>query len=199
MGKSLSKITTEMNTQIERILDACPIACLVFDEHLQAIDCNAITVEISGTKTKEELITTFQDFSPTNQSDGEDSRLKIQRYLIAAWETGREQLELLSDTKVNIDGVENGQKALDRIAEHPSKYDLILMDMQMPVMDGLTATRKIRQMSIPNAKTIPIYAMTANAFKEDEEQCIAAGMNGFFSKPVDFVKLYGVLEKEFDS
>ena len=72
-------------------------------------------------------------------------------------------------------------------------YDLILMDMNMPVMDGLLATQKIRQ-SRRNAE-IPILAMTANAFVEDRNQCIAAGMNDFISKPVELDVLYAKLEK----
>lgn len=67
------------------------------------------------------------------------------------------------------------------------------MDMQMPKMDGLTATKLIRQLE--TGKDIPIVAMTANAFNEDEERCIAAGMNDFVSKPVDPDRLYSTLLK----
>ena len=75
----------------------------------------------------------------------------------------------------------------------PGTHALIFMDMQMPKMDGLTATKLIRQLE--TGKDIPIVAMTANAFNEDEERCIAAGMNDFVSKPVDPDRLYSTLLK----
>jgi signal transduction histidine kinase/CheY-like chemotaxis protein len=86
---------------------------------------------------------------------------------------------LLEDSGCEIIEAENGQIALNLIREN--EYDLVLMDMQMPVMDGLTATREIRKFN----KDIPIIAMTANAFKEDAERCIAAGMNTHIAKPID--------------
>jgi signal transduction histidine kinase/peptidoglycan/xylan/chitin deacetylase (PgdA/CDA1 family) len=86
---------------------------------------------------------------------------------------------LLEEYGCIIDEAENGQIALDMAQENP--YDLVLMDMQMPVMDGLTATRELRRLGL----TIPIIAMTANAFKEDAEACIAAGMNAHVAKPID--------------
>jgi CheY-like chemotaxis protein len=90
----------------------------------------------------------------------------------------------LEDTGCVIEEAENGAVALDLISrsrEQGKHYDLILMDMQMPVMDGLTATREIRLFD----KNTPIIAMTANAFKEDADACIAAGMNAHISKPLD--------------
>jgi signal transduction histidine kinase/DNA-binding response OmpR family regulator/PAS domain-containing protein len=87
--------------------------------------------------------------------------------------------DLLEDTGCIIDEAENGQIALDMVVDQ--HYDLILMDMQMPVMDGLTATKRIRTF---DAET-PIIAMTANAFREDAEACLAAGMNAHISKPLD--------------
>jgi signal transduction histidine kinase len=86
---------------------------------------------------------------------------------------------LLEDTGCIIDEAENGQVAVNMVKN--TAYSLILMDMQMPVMDGLTATREIRKFN----KDIPIIAMTANAFKEDAEACISAGMNAHVAKPID--------------
>jgi CheY-like chemotaxis protein len=77
----------------------------------------------------------------------------------------------------------------------PGAYDLILMDMQMPVMDGLEATRRIRAMRNDYFKKVPIVAMTANAFEEDRKAALDAGMNEHVAKPIDVEKLKKVLRK----
>ena len=90
----------------------------------------------------------------------------------------------------------NGQEAVDDFAAHdPGYYDVILMDIQMPVMDGLEATRQIRKLERPDARTVPIVAMTANAFDEDMKKSIESGMNGHVAKPVDIETLLGVIGK----
>jgi len=94
-------------------------------------------------------------------------------------------ITLLEDTKIRIDSAENGKIAVAMFRENPDKYDLIIMDIQMPEMDGYQATMAIRAMQTPQAKTIPIIAMTANAFKEDVDRCIESGMNDHLAKPID--------------
>jgi len=84
-------------------------------------------------------------------------------------------------------------EAVRMFVEAPYKYDLIFMDIQMPEMDGYEATRRIRALDIPAAKTIPIVAMTANVFKEDIEKCLDAGMDGHVGKPLDFEEVLGKL------
>ena len=78
----------------------------------------------------------------------------------------------------------------------PGTFDLILMDIMMPVMDGLTAARTIRALDRQDAKTIPIIAMTANAFREDAERCMEAGMNAHLAKPLDDEKIKQTISEE---
>jgi len=94
-------------------------------------------------------------------------------------------IALLEETHITIDIAENGAIAVSKFRENPEKYDLIIMDVQMPEMDGYEATRTIRAMDTPKAKNIPIIAMTANAFKEDVDRCLEAGMNDHLAKPID--------------
>ena len=90
----------------------------------------------------------------------------------------------------------NGEQALEVFQNHASKtFDAVLMDVMMPVMDGLTATRAIRNLDRPDTKTIPIIAMTANAFAEDVEKCIAAGMDAHIAKPVEIETIKRVICK----
>ncbi|MDR0615257.1 MAG: response regulator [Synergistaceae bacterium] len=95
-------------------------------------------------------------------------------------------MTLLEPSEAAIDCAENGAEAVRMFSDAPDKYDMILMDVQMPEMDGYEATRLIRALNVPRAKEIPIIAMTANVFKEDIEKCIDAGMNGHVGKPLDF-------------
>ena len=97
---------------------------------------------------------------------------------------------VLEDVGALVTRVEDGQQAVELFKEKPAgTFDAILMDLMMPVMDGYTATRKIRSLERSDAKTIPIIAMTANAFREDAEKCIAVGMNAHLAKPLDIEKV----------
>ena len=97
---------------------------------------------------------------------------------------------VLEDVGALITRAENGQQALELFKEKPAgTFDVILMDLMMPVMDGYTVTRKIRELERSDAKTVPIIAMTANAFQEDAEKCIAVGMNAHLAKPLDIEKM----------
>ena len=102
-------------------------------------------------------------------------------------------LTLLEDTLLTIDCAENGRIAVETFTKYPEKYDAIFMDIQMPEMDGYEATEIIRSLDLPNAKDIPIIAMTANAFREDIEKCLSVGMNSHVGKPIDFEEVLEML------
>jgi CheY-like chemotaxis protein len=116
---------------------------------------------------------------------------------------------ILEDTGVDIQWAENGRKAVSAYTAHPERFDLILMDLQRPEMDGYEATRHIRvfeeerRKAFPAAESpgsaamphIPIIAMTANVFKEDIEQCRRAGMDGHIGKPINIDELFAVLRR----
>jgi CheY-like chemotaxis protein len=91
--------------------------------------------------------------------------------------------------------VENGKQALEMLQKHPQRFSIVLMDVQMPVMDGFEATKQIRIAESAKKIHIPIIAMTAHAMKGDKEQCIAAGMDNYLSKPVNPEELYEMVEK----
>jgi signal transduction histidine kinase len=92
---------------------------------------------------------------------------------------------LVEHTEIDIDFARDGREALDMFTAEPDRYEMILMDIHMPEMDGYEATRRIRASGHENAATIPIVAMTANVFREDIERCKAAGMNDHLGKPID--------------
>ncbi len=95
-------------------------------------------------------------------------------------------LEILSMEGFVTDHARNGKEALEMFEKSEiGAYDLILMDMQMPVMDGCTASREIRKLEREDAKSIPIYACTANTFQEDRDSALESGMNDFLTKPID--------------
>ncbi|MDR1740949.1 MAG: response regulator [Synergistaceae bacterium] len=104
-------------------------------------------------------------------------------------------ITLLEPTGLAIDCAVNGAEAVRMFSENPDKYDAVFMDVQMPEMDGLEATRRIRALSIPAAKTVPIVAMTANVFREDVERCLEAGMNDHVGKPIDILEVLARLRK----
>ena len=102
---------------------------------------------------------------------------------------------VLSMREMQVDHAENGRIAVEMFGEHEEGYyDAVLMDMRMPEMDGLEATRRIRAMNRPDAKSIPIIALTANAFDEDVQHSMQAGLNAHLSKPVEPDILFETLE-----
>lgn len=133
-----------------------------------------------------------QTADDANQYDFRGKRIlvvednEINRMLVA---------EILRETGILIDEVENGAECLQQLRSKPYKYDMIVMDIQMPVMDGLKATAAIRAMEEQWAQEIPVIALTANAFKEDQEACYAAGMNDYIAKPLEITDLMKKIKK----
>ncbi|MDR1856011.1 MAG: response regulator [Desulfovibrio sp.] len=102
---------------------------------------------------------------------------------------------LLEETGVDIVFASDGEEATEAFAADPESFDLILMDIHMPGVDGYEATRRIRASGLPGAQTIPIIAMTANVFKEDVDRCLACGMNDHLGKPIDMDAVVAMLLK----
>ena len=95
-----------------------------------------------------------------------------------------------------VETAENGQEALDKVSSsQPGEIDIILMDIQMPVMDGYEATRRIRKLENPDLASVPILAMIANAFTEDREMAEKCGMDGFLTKPINIDEVMLTLKK----
>lgn len=139
--------------------------------------------------------------APTGSVDS-DSKRKPYNFsgytilLVEDVEINREIIQILmEDTGVQIDCAENGQIAVDLYAANPERYDMIFMDIQMPVLDGYSASLQIRELDCPPAKTVPIVAMTANAFTEDIEKAKSAKMDDHIAKPIDVDMLFMITDK----
>ena len=105
-------------------------------------------------------------------------------------------VELLKEEGFILDTAEDGTIAVEKMrTAKPGQYDLILMDIQMPIMDGYEATRQIRKLENPETANIPIVAITANAFEEDRQKALEAGMNEHVSKPIDMERLLEIMKK----
>ena len=132
-----------------------------------------------------------------NASQGRRADLRGRRVLLAEDVLVNAEIMtmVLAMREMTVEHAENGKVALDMFSGHdPGYYDAILMDMRMPVMDGLEATRHIRELDRPDARTIPIVALTANAFDEDVQRSMQAGLNAHLSKPVEPEALFDTLE-----
>ena len=103
---------------------------------------------------------------------------------------------ILEDAGFSVEVANNGKIAVDKLKKsEPGYYQLVLMDIRMPVMDGHEAARTIRKLENPELSSIPILAMTANAFEEDKKEALASGMNGHLAKPIEVDVLFETLDK----
>jgi signal transduction histidine kinase/CheY-like chemotaxis protein len=106
--------------------------------------------------------------------------------------------ELLKETGIKMESAENGKVALEKFEKADTGYfDMIFMDMQMPVMDGCTATEKIRHSEKPDAQKVKIIAMTANVMQEDVQKVYDSGMDGYIAKPIDISEVYQIMTEKF--
>ena len=134
---------------------------------------------------------------PGAESQSNDGIFKGRKILIVEdIEINREiVISLLEHTGIETDIAENGAEAVEKFTRAPNAYDLILMDINMPVMDGYQATARIRNSGFVNSLTIPIVAMTSNTFSEDIEKCLAAGINSHLAKPIDLALVIACLKE----
>ena len=141
----------------------------------------------------QKLTDASQEILPEKNADFKDRHI----LLVEDNELNREiAQEILREYGFQVDTAENGEVAVEKVSTAaPGSYDLVLMDVQMPVMDGYTATRKIRALDDPARAKLPILAMTANAFDEDRRNALESGMNGFLSKPIVIGDLMQELHK----
>ena len=141
----------------------------------------------------QKLTDASQELLPEKNADFKDKHI----LLVEDNELNREiAQEILREYGFRVDTAENGEVAVEKVSTAaPGSYDLVLMDVQMPVMDGYTATREIRALDDPARAKLPILAMTANAFDEDRRNALESGMNGFLSKPIVIGDLVQELHK----
>ena len=167
-------------------------------------------IEVESEKNKETIFTIKLNFS-INKSKKEARKLedikrdikhktdltKFKVLLVEDNELNREiAQDILIDNNIQVEVAENGEIAVDIMKKaNPGEFNAVFMDIQMPVMDGYTATRKIRSMPQYSPDKLPIIALTANAFEEDKNRCFSVGMNDHIAKPVSSKKLIETLKK----
>ena len=198
----------EVTRQIRSLHDDTPIIILTaYDWSDIEVEAKAagVTAFCSKPMFMSDLRETLMSALGQNQTDAAQELLprKVADFkgrhilLVEDNELNREiAQEILREYGFRVDTAENGAVAVEKVCTAaPGSYDLVLMDVQMPVMDGYTATRKIRALDDPARAKIPILAMTANAFDEDRCNALESGMNGFLSKPIVIGDLVQELHK----
>jgi signal transduction histidine kinase len=169
----------------------------------QLIDLMGGSIQVRSKKDEGTVITVRLHFDesadiarPSSAQHNDTADLSGKKVLLCEDNVLNQEIAiaLLKDIGVSVSAAENGQAGVQAFSESAAgDFDAILMDLRMPVMDGIQATGAIRSLDRPDAKTIPIIAMTADAFAEDVQRCSDAGMNGHIAKPIDPEALYGTL------
>ena len=169
----------------------------VYDEAVIAGVDSFLPKPLFASSIMEEFRAAFLRKNPNGAGKPNKADLKGRRILLAedVMVNAEIMVMVLQMREMEVDHAENGRIAVEKFAAHPAGYyDAILMDMRMPEMDGLEATTRIRAMDRPDAKSIPIIALTANAFDEDVQRSLQAGLNAHLSKPVEPEDIYETLE-----
>ena len=170
---------------------------LAIARHIVGLMGGEICVESEPGKGSKFMFTVKTQIKSPEAKDDPSSSLDGKKLLLVDdVEINREiVMAILEDTGLQIECAENGQEALDMFSSAPGLYDVILMDINMPVMDGLEATRRIRVLEKPEGARVPIIAMTANVLMSEVEKYLADGMTDHIGKPVDFDKLLNKLNR----
>ena len=169
----------------------------VLDEAKSAGIDSFIAKPLFADNVIEEFRSAYKRKNPAKSNSGHKAELKGRNILLAEDVPINAEIVkmVLAMREMNVDHAENGRIALEKFSESEAgHYDAVLMDVRMPEMDGLEAAARIRALDRADAKTIPIIAMTANAFDEDVQRSLQAGMNAHLSKPIDNKTLFETLE-----
>ena len=176
-------VTAYDYSEIEEEAKKVGVNCFISKPVFQSTMFNLLVETYGGYKPKNTFAVAAHDYKGSRILLAEDNNMNME---IAS--------EILKNAGFAVDTAEDGRAAVDRFLSEPEgTYQLILMDIVMPKMNGYDATKEIRASSHPQAKSIPIVAMTANAFKEDVSQALMAGMNNHISKPIDVERLFEVI------
>jgi len=181
LGLAISKSIVEMlGGKIQVTSEEGKGSCFSCTVYIKQADAS----ELAGTLESSDIFNPGERFKGLRVLLAED--VEINREILMA---------LLEEYGMVFTCAENGAQAVEIFSKSPSEFDLILMDIQMPVLDGYAATGQIRAMDEESAKTIPIIALTANVFREDVEKCLAAGMNAHLRKPLEMEEVIRVLKQ----
>lgn len=197
--EEVTRATTELAKNDIPIIVISPLECEFNKCTLRKLNkVSMILRPILPSKIIKTMITSINSGSDSYEETTEKTHsmeLSGKKILLAEdIEINREILsEMMKEYDVELHMAEDGVEAVNKFRDNPSMFDVILMDIQMPKLDGLKATKEIRSLDIRKAKDIPIIAMTANAFLEDQKKCLEAGMNGHVAKPIDMDNLLNTI------
>lgn len=197
--ETAEKIRGEFGEKMPVIILTAYDASMLMDAAAAAGVSKILTKPVFQSTMFDLLVSTFGSYHPENETTEQSNQINLGGIRILLAEDNEMNMDIavtmLEKANINVEQATNGQIAYEKFVSAPEcTYSMILMDIQMPVLNGYEATEKIRSSSHPEAKTIPIIAMTANAFAEDVTEALSHGMNAHISKPVNYDKLFRVLD-----